>query len=267
MKRTLAFLLIAAMCTTSAQQKERTNSDEAAIKQAALDYAEGFYEGNADRMERAVDPLLIKRGLFISRLTGSCYLNEINSEMLIEITRTGRGKLDPAQRNIRCEVLDKSDYAASAKIFTARFNDYLHLVKENGRWRLVNVLWTNPVPQPTTSLEKEQGAIRKAIDDFQAAIESKDADGVARLIYPGLTLRTFREIVPGGKKIIQEMNADVIVEAVRSGRTAGQPKASVTVLDVYENMASIKLSTDKGGDYLHMAKLDGQWKIVNGLTF
>lgn len=35
--------------------------DKAAIIQAALDYADGFYEGAADRMARAVSPLLTRR--------------------------------------------------------------------------------------------------------------------------------------------------------------------------------------------------------------
>jgi hypothetical protein len=32
------------------------DADRTAIKQAALDYIEGWYEGNAERMERSVRP-------------------------------------------------------------------------------------------------------------------------------------------------------------------------------------------------------------------
>ncbi len=37
----------------------------------------------------------------------------------------------------------------------------------------------------------------------------------------------------------------------------------VTVLDVYRNTATVKVDTDNWVDYLHLAKVAGQWKIVN----
>ena len=269
MKRMIVFFLLAAAGTLGAQESNNPAGDKAAIKQAALDYAEGFYEGNAERMERALHPLLIKRGLFPSKSSGDWYLSRMNSEMLVEITRMGRGKLDPDQRNLAFELLDMSENTASAKIFTARFNDYLHLVKENGQWRLANVLWTPPASEPTTSIEKEREAISKAIEELRLRAEAKDADGAARYLYPAVAKRTYRELVPGGKKIILELDEDVMLEMIRTGRTGppDAPKPELKILDVYGSMASVKLSSARGGEYLHLAKLDGQWKIVNGLAF
>ena len=43
--------------------QDTIDADKAAIRQAVLDYAEGFYGHAPDRMERAVSPLLSKRGL------------------------------------------------------------------------------------------------------------------------------------------------------------------------------------------------------------
>lgn len=39
----------------------QTDADRAAIRQAALDYIEGWYAGDAERMTRAVHPELAKR--------------------------------------------------------------------------------------------------------------------------------------------------------------------------------------------------------------
>lgn len=44
-----------------AQTTAVSAADSAAIKQTALDYIEGWYEGNAERMERALHPDLAKR--------------------------------------------------------------------------------------------------------------------------------------------------------------------------------------------------------------
>ena len=60
MTRLTAFvvaLAVAAATPTSAQSA----ADSSAIKQAALDYIEGWYEGNAERMERALHPEFAKR--------------------------------------------------------------------------------------------------------------------------------------------------------------------------------------------------------------
>ena len=47
--------------STSSQANAQSTSDTELIKQAALDYIEGWYEGNAERMERALHPELAKR--------------------------------------------------------------------------------------------------------------------------------------------------------------------------------------------------------------
>ena len=40
---------------------------------------------------------------------------------------------------------------------------------------------------------------------------------------------------------------------------------SVEVLDVTPRMASVRTDADWGVDYIHLAKLDGDWKVVNVL--
>jgi hypothetical protein len=40
-------------------------------------------------------------------------------------------------------------------------------------------------------------------------------------------------------------------------------KSNITILDVYNNSAMVKAETKNWIDYLHMAKISGEWKIVN----
>ncbi len=58
-RRELAILLLVFVPPPPA--RAQTAADSAGIRQAALDYIEGYYEGNAERMERAVHPELAKR--------------------------------------------------------------------------------------------------------------------------------------------------------------------------------------------------------------
>jgi hypothetical protein len=115
--------------------------DAELIKQTALDYIEGYYEGNAERMERALHPELAKR--IVNRDDrGRTSLGQMGAMRLVQVTRSGDGKKIPKEKQQKdVTVLDIFGNAASAKIIASDWIDYLHLAKWNGRWVIVNVLW------------------------------------------------------------------------------------------------------------------------------
>lgn len=116
-------------------------ADSAAIRQAALDYIEGYYEGNAERMARAVHPELAKRIVNVDE-RGRYRLGQMSAMTLVEGTRAGGGKDTPeSERRKDVRILDIYQNAASAKVDASYWVDYLHLAKWNGRWVIVNVLW------------------------------------------------------------------------------------------------------------------------------
>jgi hypothetical protein len=57
----IALAILIGPPATECQTQPAAPSDEIAIKQPALDYIEGWYEGDAARMERALHPELAKR--------------------------------------------------------------------------------------------------------------------------------------------------------------------------------------------------------------
>jgi hypothetical protein len=122
-------------------------ADSAAIRAAALDYIEGYYEGNAERMERALHPELAKR-IVRSNPQGRSQLGQMSAMTLVQGTRDGGGRDIPAAQQQRdVTILDIYRNAASAKIVASSWIDYLHLAKWNGRWVIVNVLWElKPTP-------------------------------------------------------------------------------------------------------------------------
>ena len=117
-------------------------SDSAAIRSAALDYAEGWYEGNADRMARALHPELVKRIVVRDTVTGKTMVQGMGASVLINSTRHGYGKETPKDRQQKeVKILDIFGNAASAKAVMADWIDYMQLAKVDGRWVIVNVLW------------------------------------------------------------------------------------------------------------------------------
>lgn len=121
--------------------------DLEAITTAALDYGEGWYEGDASRMERALHPELAKRMVYTHPNSGRSRLSDMGSMTLVLATRAGGGTRAPADPKFsHVEVLDVFENAAMAKVVGPEWVDYLHLVKWNDRWVIINVLW-EPLPE------------------------------------------------------------------------------------------------------------------------
>jgi hypothetical protein len=120
----------------------QTAADSTAIKQAALDYIEGWYEGNVERMERAVHPELAKRIVNTDPRNGRNRLGQQGAMTLVKNTRAGGGKETPvAEQRKDVRILDIFGNTASVRIDASTWVDYLHVAKWNGRWVIVNVLW------------------------------------------------------------------------------------------------------------------------------
>jgi putative lumazine-binding protein len=134
-------VLLALALMPLSKLQAQTAADSSGIRNAALDYIEGYYEGNAERMARAVHPELAKRIVNVDE-RGRYRLGQMSAMTLVEGTRAGGGKDTPvAERRKDVTIFDIYQNAASAKIYASGWVDYLHLAKWNGRWVIVNVLW------------------------------------------------------------------------------------------------------------------------------
>lgn len=137
-------LLIAAallLVPGSIHAQVTTPGDSAAIRQAALDYIEGWYEGDAERMERALHPELAKR--IVSRgPDGRARLDHMSASQLTGATRNGGGKRTPAsEQRTDVRILDVFRGAASVRVDAHGWIDYMHLARGDDGWVIVNVLW------------------------------------------------------------------------------------------------------------------------------
>jgi hypothetical protein len=125
-------------------------ADSAGIRGAALDYIEGWYAGDATRMERALHPELAKRIVMRDPSSPRVRLDNQSAMTLVNNTKNGGGSRTPeARRQKDVTILDIYQNAAAAKIVASDWIDYLQLAKWNGRWVIVNVLWElKPQPAP-----------------------------------------------------------------------------------------------------------------------
>jgi hypothetical protein len=133
----LAFLALTAGLLATPVTAQ-TPADSAAIRATALDYIVGWYEGDADRMARALHPELVKR--IVQRPAGGDRLNDMSAEQLIQMTaRKGAAPGASGRREVR--ILDVFGSSASVRVDADGWVDFMQMARWNGEWRIVNVLW------------------------------------------------------------------------------------------------------------------------------
>ncbi len=137
----ITLLAVSSGQRTNAQSMDDRQADRDAIVATALNYAEGWYEGNAERMKAAVHPELAKRAVFPGP-GGRQELNQMGAMTLVDNTASGAGKMTPPEKQLKeVTIFDIYGDVATAKVVMSDWTDYLHLAKWNGEWKIVNVLW------------------------------------------------------------------------------------------------------------------------------
>ncbi len=138
----LALLLIPALASA-----EHHEEDVEAVRNAVLDYVEGIYEVEPERIERSVHPDLAKLGWGRDD-EGAYHRYPMTQPQLVDLAskynKDGRIAEDAPKKIEIYEVLDKT---ASVKLTASWGIDYMHLAKLDGKWMIMNVLWQSHPPE------------------------------------------------------------------------------------------------------------------------
>jgi hypothetical protein len=147
--RPLAFTL--AVLLPSAVPAQNASADRAAVQRAALDYLEGFYEGDSTKHIRSVSPDVFKFGFERDRSTGAYSGSRMTWPEFHDFTRRvrARGRGAPAGAPKEVVIFEVADQTASVKITAYWGIDYMLLAKIDGTWKITHILWqTPPVTAP-----------------------------------------------------------------------------------------------------------------------
>ncbi len=110
----------------------------------------------------------------------------------------------------------------------------------------------------------DQELIRNTVLHYVEGWYEADAKRMDKALHPNLSKR---RITPEGEA--WDVSKDWMLEATGKGNghiddpSAG--KKEITILDMTQTMASVKLVSEAFDDYLHLAKVQGAWLIINAL--
>ncbi|MFH6604334.1 nuclear transport factor 2 family protein [Maribacter algicola] len=136
-------LTISLFCLITFYVKGQTRQDSLDIKQVALNYIESQHNVRPEQFASAAHPRMVKRTFWTNKNTGKEYLRETFTDAMILLAETYNQDGDKFPENPKKEViiLDVYDKTASVKLIADDWIDYMHIVKLNGKWQIVNVLW------------------------------------------------------------------------------------------------------------------------------
>ena len=116
-------------------------SDELAIETVVLDYVEGWFDGDAGRMTRALHPELVKRCRGLEGGDPDA-LETLSAPDMITATGNGVGRTeDASDRRIDVSVTYLDGGVAAVNCLCHRYVDLLHLIRMPEGWRIVNCAW------------------------------------------------------------------------------------------------------------------------------
>jgi hypothetical protein len=114
----------------------------AAIEAAILDYFEGWYTGDPERVGRALHPDLVKRSVGQDRDRTPSLATITRDQMIDATTRAiGRRRAGLATGRPRVEIDDISAGIASVRVYDEHYVEFVHLVETADGWKIANAAW------------------------------------------------------------------------------------------------------------------------------
>ena len=145
----VALLLLFVALAAFVVRVEVTIDDEAdAVREAVLDYVEGIYQVEPERIKRSVHPELAKVGYWRKKDATEYREGRMTYDELVELAGTwnAKGQVDAETAPKKIEIFDLMDQTATVKLSAHWGVDHMQLAKIEGKWMIMNVLWQSYPP-------------------------------------------------------------------------------------------------------------------------
>lgn len=230
------------------------------MEQAIRNYIEGWYDKDTVRIQRAVHPFLAKQGIMADVEGG---VRKIDLQTLLDVTPLYGGDA-AGKRTLDMRIFAVDGDIASAMVVSNEYIDYLHLVHTDGSWRILNVLWEFRSGDVPDFPPEEMRKLEKPLRDYVEGWYDKDTARVGESLHQNLAKRSLNTETPG---VIDEFTRTSLLDVVTQyGGSGGSERIfEMEVFATGKDMASVKLTSNAFVDFIHLARTDGAWKILNVL--
>lgn len=120
-------------------------------------------------------------------------------------------------------------------------------------------------PATTEDLNAIEGICRGYYDSWWTA----DEELMGQVLHPQLAKRGIWHDLENKTWKLKHLSAERMIGHTQEGGGSALPESEkvyeITILDVFRDIATVKVSSFPYTDYLHLAKINGRWWIVNCL--
>ena len=125
-----------------------------------------------------------------------------------------------------------------------------------------------PFARAALDHQADVDAVRAAVLDYVEGLYEVAPERIERSVHPKLAKLGWRRDRDGNYRERPLSYEQLVTAGSRynqDGHVADDAPKEIEIYDVLDKVASAKLTAEWGIDYMHLAKLDGRWMIVNVL--
>lgn len=138
------------------------------------------------------------------------------------------------------------------------------IIKTTGITLILMVLGTNLKAQTTTDSLQVKEVVTKYVESFYLTQPKKGQES----IHPLLAKRTIQKF-EDGSEFLKGMTYEEMANLGKVFNARNQfdenSKKEISILDMLNQTVSVKLVAEGWVDYIHLGKINGEWKIINVL--
>lgn len=167
-------------------------------------------------------------------------------------------------------VTNQWGFAYGVKTYDAIGNqiglDQFNINKERIRGR--NVPTNATIEMATKAAQKDSTEIRRIALGYLIALQDLKPDLMNEVMNDSLNKITIGWDRASKKEFAKATTKAQMIEFATSWNKSNtkfptKPNNQITVLDIYNRIANVKLVSDNWVEYLHLIKLDGKWSVIN----
>ncbi|MBK8805281.1 MAG: nuclear transport factor 2 family protein [Bacteroidales bacterium] len=222
-------------------------------KEAVFNYVAGWYSGNKEQMILALHPQLEKR-----QVVSDVSVSSVSYSWMLNAQDNCWGCLSDVKKGKKeITILDESENIATARLFSNSFYDYLHLVKFDGYWKVLNAVWDYH------SVDKlgDTASLEAILKTYVKGIDNVDSINYANLFhnsYVGRLAISHSDVHSLNKSQFLTLQSNCNVCALNNDFT-------YEILDIHKNIASVLVKKGDSLEYLHLSFQNNKWFIINAL--
>jgi hypothetical protein len=132
------------------------------------------------------------------------------------------------------------------------------------------LLFITPCTTVSAQTDADREAVKQAVLDYVEGIYQNDPARVERSVHPKLAkIGFYRPPTDDAYRPGSNMTFERLIEVAKNynkdGKMPKNGRKDIVIHEVLDQTASVKLGAEWGVDYMHLAKFDGKWLIINVL--